>query len=72
MLTAHEREKLIAQWNHDRLVAEWRRQRSAAYAGAIQRAARALVAMIKRPLARVAGSAATQSPEDPRPGAAAV
>lgn len=63
MLTAYEREKLIAQWNHDQLVAEWRRQRSAAYAGAIQRAVRAVVAMIKRPLSRAGGSAAPRSPD---------
>ena len=71
MLTANERERLIAQWNHDQLVAEWRRQRSEAFVRAIQRAIGTLVRATKRTLTRVEGSAATRSPEDPRSGAAA-
>jgi hypothetical protein len=71
MLTAHERDRLIAQWNYDRLVEEWRSARSAVYAGAIQRAVGALMRAIKSSMTRVKGSSASHSPEQPRPGAAA-
>jgi hypothetical protein len=70
MLTAHEREKLIAQWNHDQLVAEWRRQRTEAFVGVIRRAVGTLSSAIKRSSTRVESFAATSSAEEPRPGAA--
>jgi hypothetical protein len=71
MLTANERDRLIAQWNKDRLAEEWHRARSEAYARAIQRAVGTFVRAIKSSMIRVKGSAASHSPEQPRPDAAA-
>jgi hypothetical protein len=71
MLTAHERKQLIAQWNHDQLVAEWRRQRTEAFVGVIRRAVGTLFGTVKRRSIAVGSFAATRSPEEPRPGAAA-